>query len=66
MNKNPKTYDEMSDNELLFLLIFHLMKENSHEDKYNYHKDRAKLIVKILNTRDDDNLYKNFINSDND
>lgn len=66
MNKNPKTYDEMSDNELLFLLIFHLMKENSHEDKCNYHKDRAKLIVKILNTRDNNNLYNNFINSDND
>lgn len=66
MNTIPKTYDEMSNNELLFLLIFHLMKENSHEDKCNYHKDRAKLIVKILNTRDGNNLYNNFINSDND
>lgn len=66
MDKVPKTYDEMPDNELIFLLIFHLMKENSYEDKCNYHKEQAKLIVKILNTRDDDNLYKNFINSDND
>jgi len=56
----------MSNNELLFLLIFHLMKENFHEDKCNYHKDRAKLIVKILNSRDGNNLYKNFINPDND
>lgn len=66
MDKVPKSYDEMSDNELIFLLMFHLMKENSHEDKCNYHKEQAKLIVKILNTRDDNNLYKNFINSDND
>ena len=66
MNQNLKTYDEMSDNELIFLLMFHLMKENSHEDKCNYHKEKAKLIVKILNTRNGDNFYKNFINPDND
>ena len=66
MSNQPKSYDDMSYNELLFLLIYHLMKENAHEDKYNYHKDRAKLIVKILNTRDNNNLYNNFINSDND
>jgi hypothetical protein len=66
MSNQPKSYDDMSYNELLFLLIYHLMKENAHEDKYNYHKDRAKLIVRILNTRDDNNLYKNFINPDND
>lgn len=66
MSNQPKSYDDMSYNELLFLLIYHLMKENAHEDKCNYHKEKAKLIVKILNTRNDDNLYKNFINPDND
>ena len=56
----------MSYNELLFLLIYHLMKENAHEDKYNFHKRKAKTIVAILNKRDEDNLYNSFNNTDND
>ena len=40
MSNQPKSYDDMSYNELLFLLIYHLMKENAHEDKCNYHKEK--------------------------
>ena len=66
MNNQPKLYDDMSDNELLFLLIYHLMKENAHEDKYNFHKKEAKTIVAILNKRDKDNLYNSFNDINND
>ena len=66
MSNQPKSYDDMSYNELLFLLIYHLMKENAHEDKYNFHKKGAKTIVAILNKRDEDNLYNSFNDIDND
>ena len=66
MSNQLKSYDDMSYNELFFLLIYHLMKENAHEDKYNFHKKEAKTIVAILNKRDKDNLYNSFNDTDND
>ena len=66
MSNQPKSYDDMSYNELLFFLIYHLMKENAHEDKCNFHKKKAKTIVAILNKRDEDNLYNSFNDIDND
>ena len=52
MSEKQKSYGEMSYNELLFLMIHHLMQQNYHQSIVEFHKEKAIIIQNVLNEMD--------------
>lgn len=49
MINEPKNYEDLTYNELLFLMIYHLIQQNYHESIVKHHKDYALFIQDLLN-----------------
>lgn len=49
MSKDSNNYSDLSKNQLLFLMIHHLMQQNYHQSIANFHKQNAMLIQELLN-----------------
>ena len=52
MNIKQNKYNDMSDNELMFLIIYHLTQQNYHDDLATVHKQEATYLLSLLNSRD--------------